>query len=234
MMKKNILFRAIILSSSMLVISACGGGGSSDNNEASSGNSSNGKYDLTEYIFHRNLDLVGEIYSYPVKLYSKTDGTEQYAGIELGEIYEKISEDTVTFRESGSSVPENTFLINESTILETVHALNNQSRDLQRFVDVGTKYMDADATTALAEQNAICTVMEHLDTFDLSTATDNYNLASGVYEDVLHVHCITSFVIDGNLAPHTDLHHYFAKDIGPIFNEGTVLILGDAYIIPQL
>jgi hypothetical protein len=122
--------------------------------------------------------------SYPVKLYSKGDGSELLSGIEKVEEYEKTSEDTVVFSESSSSEPENTFRIGDATVRETVHALDDQTRDIQRFINVGTKYMDADAITGIGTQNASCILIEHLDSFDLSTATGGVNLASGVYNDV--------------------------------------------------
>ena len=236
-------FSKFLFSLTVIFLSACGGGGGGnsdtngdsgiDNSGGGSGNVTFGEYDLTTYLFHQNLDLLGGKISYLVKLYSKGDGEEISPSIETMEEYEKTSEDTVVFRVSTSSEPKNTFLIKDTTVQETVHALNNQTRDFQRFVEVGTKYIDADAITAIGTQNASCTLIEHLDSFDLSTATGGYNLASGVYDDVLHVQCITGFVTNATVVAHTDIHHYFAKDIGLILNEGIMILLGEIYIIPQ-
>ena len=236
-------FSIFLFSLTVIFLSACGGGGGGnsdtngdsgkDNSDGGSGDVTIGEYDLTTYLFHQNLDLVGGKISYLVKFYSKGDGAEIFPSIETVEEYEKTSEDTIVFRVSTSSEPENTFLIKDTTVQETVHTLENQTRDFQRFVEVGTKYMDADAITTIGTQNASCTLIEHLDSFDLSTATGNYNLASGVYDDVLHVQCITGFVANGTVVAHTNIHHYFAKDIGLIFNEGIMIFLGAIYIIPQ-
>ena len=236
-------FSKFLFSLTVIFLTACGGGGggSSGNTDASgsddsgdgSGDLTTDEFDLTTYLFHQNLDLVGGRISYPVKLYSKGDGSELLSSIEKVEEYEKTSEDTVVFSESSSSEPENTFRIGDATVQETVHGLDDQTRDIQRFINVGTKYMDADATTGIGTQNASCILIEHLDSFDLSTATGDFNLASGVYDDVLHVQCITGFVTNDTVSAHTDIHHYFAKDIGLILNEGVMFLLGEIYVIPQ-
>ena len=237
------LFSRIQFGLIAIFISACSGGsgGDSNNTEDTESNGSEGsssvvtigQYDLTTYLFHQNLDLVGGKVSYEIKLYSKVDGTDYFPSLMIEEEYEKVSEDTVIFKTNGSIEPENTFQIKDSTIQETVHTLENQTRDIQRFVDIGTKHLDADGESILGAQNASCTLIEHLDSFDLRTATGSFNLASGVYDDVLHIQCITGLIVDDAVVPHTDLHHYFANNFGPILTEGTILLLGEAYIVPQ-
>jgi len=259
-MKISILFTLV------LFLSACGGGSSSsdsspdendntpdtsedvntdvtdnDNNnnddDTTPPTNTSGTYDLTEYLFHDNLDVVGGSISYAIESYDRTTGEQLYGGIEVTEEFFKQDANTVVQRADSSSEPTHTYEIKPTTIIETVHGADDTTRTQTRFVSVGDTYLDADYLSSFGDnsidQNATCTVLDHLDSFNLATATGSFNLASGTYNDVLKVHCVTSFITNGTYSPHTDLEHYFAKDIGIIFNAGEVILLGDAYIIPR-
>ncbi len=83
------------------------------------------------------------------------------------------------------------------------------------------------------EQNATCVLEEHLPTFYLATATADIALAGGVYDAVIRVQCVTSFINGTTRTPHTTLDSYFAKGVGVIFNEGNMILLEDAYIVEE-
>jgi len=251
MNNNKVLFSCLFFTS--LFLTACGGnsggnnpqeGGATQNIGAggtgiagdsnSSGNT--GNFDIVEYMFPDQVENIGGFTSYETRMFSKSKGEQLFEGLETSEQFERTAADTVVFSVNNTGEPANTFVINASSIEETVHGSDNQKRTLQRFVNIGDTYLDANATVNLGEpmkQNAKCSVIEHLDSFDLAFATGSLNLASGIFNDVLHVQCTTGFIVDGQVAPHTDLHHYFARDKGVIFNHGTVILMGDVYIIPQ-
>jgi len=209
-------------------LAACGGsGGKSD--YSSTSNSPSGQYDLVEYLFNESLSVLSNSVSYTVTLYNTSNGLQVF---QYTDKYEKTAGDTIFW--TTDDTPASTFVITSSTIDETIHSANNELRISQRYVDVGTEYMNEATDTLLGAQNATCQVIEHHPTIDLSTLTGAFPLATGIYNDVLEVKCITSFVVQGTLAPHTNLTHYFARGVGVIFTEGEVLLFGNVYFVPAL
>ena len=225
---KNLILIVYFISS---LLSGCGGGGGGEAPAAKTETPPPaGNYDLNDYIFHQDLRSTGGLISYPVSSYIKSDGS---LAVSYNDRFERTTADTIVWQSSGS--PASTFVITPSTIDETVHSAMDALRASQRFVDVGTKYMDATASLPpIGDQNARCTVLQHHDSIDLSTMTGSFSLASGIYNDVLEVNCITSFVVEGQLGEHTNLRHYFAKNVGVVFTEGNMLFFGEVYIIPKI
>ncbi len=209
--------------------------GNNTGNDDSDDNTSvnTGQFDLADYLFHDNTDTVGGSISYTLKVFSQETGNMI---LEDTEEVARINDNTITF--TFAEQLNKSFIIGSSVIEEILHDLDDISRDTQRFVDIGTTYMDATNTSGNDElmltQNARCTVIEHLDSFDTSTATGMFALTSGVYQDVLNIRCITSFVSeDGTLAPHTDINHFFARGRGVIFQTGSALFIGETYFITE-
>ncbi|WP_455220894.1 hypothetical protein [Kaarinaea lacus] len=211
-----------------LTLAACdGSGGNSDN--FSTTNDPSGQYDLVDYIFNESLSVLSNSVNYTVTLYDTSDGHQVFQYIEK---FEKTADDTIYW--TTDDTPASTFVITSSSIDETVHSANDELRISQRYVDVGTEYMNETTDTLVGAQNATCQVVNHHPTIDLSTLTGTFPLASGIYNDVLEVKCITGFVVQATLAPHTNLTHYFAKGVGLIFTEGELLLFGNVYIVPAL
>jgi|GEM_PF-5115970 len=210
--------------------SASGGGG---DETTGSGGAVSGNYDLSEYIFPSAVLSNGGEVSFVEKSYSKDAATEGFA-ISLDRSFSNNNGD---IDEYSSGELYRTHVIGNSQIVETFHD-PVMSRTSARYANIGDVYMDATTTAAsggifAAEQNATCELEAHLDSFDLSTATGDQALTSGVYEDVLQVKCVTSFVANSVKSPHTTLTSYFAKGTGVIFNEGNVIILGDVYLVEE-
>jgi len=207
---------------------ACGGsGGNSDNSSTS--NSPSGQFDLVDYYFSETLSVVANSVSYTVNLYDSLDGQQVFQDREK---FEKTADDTILW--TSDDMPASTFVITSATIEETLHSDNDELRILQRYVDVGTEYLNKTIDTLLGAQNTTCHVVDHHPTVDLSTLTGTYPLAAGIYNDVLEINCVTSFVIHGTLQPHTNLTHYFARNVGVVFSEGLLFGLGNIYIVPAL
>jgi len=117
-----------------------------------------------------------------------------------------------------------TFTIADSGITETFIDPPD-SRVSQRSADIGDEYLNANSAP---DPDAPIAVVH-----DLSTATGNQMLASGVYEDVIKVLCLTGFVQGDTVNNHSTVTSYFAKDVGLIFSEGNVLFLDEVYIVEE-
>ncbi len=229
------------------VMSGCGGSDTQtgpdvpsdvqpDENEDPSDNSADnrGQYDLAEYLFPEEVLASDGDVSF----------TEIHFAQDTGEPIMSIprrftNSDGVTINEFSFSERIKTFSVNQTSIEETLLDLDSAKRDSKRFVDIGDTYMNADYHPPESDpvdisQNASCKLIQHIDNFDMSTAGGNLNLASGVLNDVLKIDCVTSFLADdGQKSPHTTLTHYFAKGIGGIFSEGSVLLVGDVFIVEE-
>lgn len=215
----------------IILLSACGGGGSGGGDTPPEG-TPNGQYDLVDYLFDKTLDVTSNIKTYQISVYAKSTGNLIFP-FEYTEQFEKTLDNTIYWSTDGEAA--STFVITASTIDETVHSANDAFRASQRFVDVGTEYMNASADLPpFGTQNANCKLVKHHPSIDLSTLTDTFSLTSGIYNDVLEINCSTGFVIEGQYGEHTNLTHYFVRDVGIVFSEGTVFFLGDVYFIPQL
>lgn len=213
-----------------ILLTACGG---SDNNNSGQQFDTSGQYDMTEYLFHSNLDVVGGESVFTTLTYKQVDGTK--TGFDLAEKMEKTADNLVKQTAAGSD--QRSYLIKSDRLVETVHIANNETRDHKRFVDVGETYLDATQNNSsnndALTQRAVCKVIAHLDSFDLLTATGEHSLASGVYQDVLYVNCQTGFVVEKQFSPHTNLDQYYAKDVGLIFSEGSIIFFGEVYLISE-
>lgn len=210
-----------------------GGGSTPDNTTPDSQFPSSGTYDLSLYTFHRNVLSAGGQISFIEKIYGKNE-SEDGAFISLRRDF---TNNNGTIEESSSDALIKTFTVSSTAINENLLD-SGDSRESQRYANIGDVYLNANSTPdpsnpIAVEQNATCRLEEALDSFDLSTATADLMLASGVYEDVIRVFCVTGFVRGGTVTPHTMLTSYFAKDIGLIFSEGEVLFLEDVYIIEE-
>ena len=217
------------------LLSACGGGSGNSgsgggSNTGGEGGGSNGQYDLTEYLFDKSLNVTSATKSYPVAIYAKSTGD---LSIRYTDKFEKTFDDTIYW--TTDDVPSSTFVVTATTIEETVHSAEDSLRTLKRFADVGTKYMDANADSGFfGIQNARCTVIKHHDSIDLGTLTGTFTLVSGVYSDVLEINCVTGFVINNEVAEHTNLTHYFVRDIGLVFSEGTLILFDEVYMVSEI
>lgn len=220
-------FSALIFTLIMsIMLSACKGQGGNENTTPPANNTS-GQYDLVEYTFGENLSVTPSSITYSVTIFSKTDGIQV---LQTNDKFDKISDDTIIWTVNGE--PASTFVITSTTMEETVHSAADELRTLQRFVDVGTVYMNKDTKTIIAPQNATCKVINHLPSIDLTTLTGEFFLATGIYNDILEVNCVTGFIIEGNVLPHTNLTHYFARNVGLVFTKGELLFFGEVYVVP--
>jgi hypothetical protein len=207
---------------------ACGGsGGNADN--FSTNNNPSGQFDLVEYFFNESLSIVSDSISYMVTFYNTSAGNQV---LQYTEKYEKTFDDTIYW--TIDATPASTFIITASSIEETIHSANDDLRISQRYVDVGAEYMNETTDTLLGPQNATCQVIEHHPTIDLGTLTGAFPLATGIYNDVFEVNCVTAFIVQGTSVPHTNLTHYFARGVGIVFSVGDVMLFGNVYIVPAL
>jgi len=106
---------------------------------------------------------------------------------------------------------------------------------------VGEVYLDA--IIASLGRRDTCTLQDHLDEFDLGTATGSANIASGVYEDVLHVFCRRVLEsADGVEPTNYSWNAYYSRGVGLVFADGNWVLLdedgnwfvvGSAYLVPE-
>jgi len=209
-------------------LTACGGG-SVDSNKTEPKINPTGQYDLVDYLFNESLSVTLNSVSYPVTIYNKLDGTQI---IQYTDSFDKILDNTILWK--SNETPASTYVLTATTIDETVHSANDEFRVSQRFVDIGTEYMNDTSENLFGTQNASCKLVKHHPSVDLSKLTSTFSLATGLYNDVLEINCVTGFVIQGTILPHTTLTHYFARNSGLVFTEGEILLFGKVYIIPQL
>lgn len=220
--------RLVIILAIELTLAACNESGDNSDNSTTT-NSPTGQYDLVDYLFNESLSVLSNSISYTVTFYNKSDGQQV---LQYTDRYEKTLDDTIYW--TTNDVAASTFVITPSSIEETLHSASDELRISQRHVDVGTEYMNETTDTLFGPQNATCEVVAHHPTIDISTLTGEFTLAAGIYNDVLEVKCVTAFIIQGTSAPHTTLTHYFAKDVGMIFNEGEIIFYGNVYMVPAL
>ena len=241
---KNVLFSCLVTSS--LILTACGGkgeGGANPPEGGTVGSSNTGSYDLAEYIFPDEVGNVGGFTSYKIRTFDKNTG-EEILGREEGGIgaqfdseqVERTAADTIVFSINNTSEPLFTFIIDATSIEKTVHRLDNQNNlksTKPRFVNIGDTFSDGTVNLGNEplEQNGNCSVIEHFDSFDLSSATGSFRLASGNFNDVLHTQCTT--IVDGKPELSSDIHEYFAKGKGRILEDLNLPFLGEIYEIPQ-
>ncbi len=199
-----------------------------DNSVATSG-----EFDLSKYLFHDNVLTTGGQINFDEKIFNKDNA----GGDSVITLSRSFVNNNGTIEEYSSDEKIKTFTISSTAINENLLDSAN-SRTSSRYANIGDTYIDAVSTPPTnspiaVEQNATCVLQEHLATFDLASATADIALASGVYDDVIRVQCVTSFISGTTKSPHTTLNSYFAKGVGVIFNEGNVFLLEDVYIVEE-
>lgn len=193
-------------------------------------------YDLSQYFFHANTRAVGGEIAFTENYYEKTTGNElaynrAIRHLNTGTNIESIRSDNVVFIQ---------YTITVNSIKE-IGVSYIGARSARRYVEVGDKYLDA-INEDLGRRDT-CTLQNHVDEFDLGNATESATIASGVYEDVLHVFCNRVLDLeDGDTRTNYSWNAYYAKDVGLIFADGNWIILdadnnwfdiGDTYLIPE-
>ncbi|MDO6461812.1 hypothetical protein Q4485_13965 [Granulosicoccaceae sp. 1_MG-2023] len=210
-----------------------GSGQNTGSDQSGSGNSAAGDtdgYDLAAYQFPLTARSTNGRVDFVERVYSQEDGSQ------IIPLERAFADNNGLIDEYSTGERIKSFEITGTEIEETLYDPDG-FRTSSRYVEIGETYMDANVTTTTdsftLEQNASCELKAHYDSFDLSGVTGDYTLASGTYTDVLEVYCVTSFISGGQKSPHTLLTSYFAKDIGVIFNVGTLFLFGDVYIVDE-
>jgi len=191
-------------------------------------------YDFSLYFFHANTRTTGGEVTFTEKYYEKPAGSKL--------LYSRVTRhlNTGTYIESIDT--------NNAVLLQYLLTINSikpfgvsydGAETITRYIELGEGYLDS-IVESLGRRDT-CTLQNHLDEFDLSEATGAANLATGVYEDVLHVFCKRVLDTD-NGGTNYSWNAYYAKDVGIIFADGAWTVLdsdgnwlniGDAYLIPE-
>ncbi|MEM7258345.1 MAG: hypothetical protein AAF404_13285 [Pseudomonadota bacterium] len=187
------------------------------------------EYDLSLYQFHTNVLTNGGEITITENYYSQSTGE----GPVYAPTLRYLNVDGAIQRISVSGT-----VFEQSTITDTHIDKEGVSytgfRRGDRFASIGDTYLDAEVENLTLKQN--CTLQNHLESFDLGTATGDHALASGVYEDVIQVYCVSVFTnADGSTRPNYDWNRYYAKGLGLISIDGRWpnFLTGDIYAIPQ-
>ncbi|MBL4709364.1 MAG: hypothetical protein JKY48_13085 [Flavobacteriales bacterium] len=258
--KAGVAVVGVLLAAS--VLTACGGGGGGSgailpvvgggDNDTPGTVTSSGEFDLADYFFHNNLDMPGGSLTFEQRTFFQETGEEFPFSITNQLVREG---DTITLSAStqlpGTEEPRvaRVYTITSSTIERTFFNLDGEvgrSDSGQRFVDIGETYLDMNTSTnfgtdeetgeeAILLTNVKCSLVEHFDTFDLSLATGQFNLASGVFNDVVQINCVVraidpdtgEVIVMGIL---TEIDQYFDRDVGTVFiDESISFFLGATY-----
>ena len=193
-------------------------------------------YDLTLYFFHANTRAVGGEITFIENYYDKTiDNELAYSRatrlLNTGTNIESIRSDNVVFLQYSITV----------NLIKEVGVSYSGARSVLRYVELGEQYLDA-IDEELGRRDT-CTLQNHLDEFDLGSATEPASITTGVYNDVLHVFCnrVLDFN-DGDTRTNYSWNAYYAKDVGLIFADGNWIVLdaennwfdvGDTYLVPE-
>ncbi len=193
-------------------------------------------YDLSLYFFHANTKSVGGEIAFTENYYDKSTGNELIHSratrhLNTGTNIESIRSDNVVFLQYSITVNS----------IKEIGVSYPGARSARRYVALGEKYLDA-INEELGRRDT-CTLQNQLDDFDLGSATESAMVATGVYDDVLHVFCNRVLdVDDGATRTNYSWNAYYAKDVGLIFADGNWIILdadnnwfdvGNAYLIPE-
>lgn len=196
--------------------SACG------TSSSSSGINKADKFDLSLYFFHANTQTPGGEISFVENFYERPSGSGP------------IESNATTLVNTGSGIEDefNRYVITDNTI-EDISITATGSRTLNRFAAPGETYTNDGFEELFLNEN--CTLRDHYDTFDLSTATGAVTIATDVHEDVIQVRCDSFFTLEnGGTKPNYTWDQYYAKGIGLIFLDGTWPNLhGDVFAIPE-
>ncbi|MEW8037958.1 MAG: hypothetical protein AB2712_02365 [Candidatus Thiodiazotropha sp.] len=188
-----------------------------------------GDFDLAAYHFDASLGQVGGAISYESHMHNLQTGDEILAGFENSEQWETIADNTVVFSVNNTGEPSDTFVIRDTQIEDTQHDNDGVILNMTRFVSIGDTYLNEDVSTLLSpDSNISCQVLDHMDSFDISTLT--LGMADGVYNDVLHVRCL--FTV--NQAPLSDVETFYARGIGHVLGIENVGLFsgGPSVVIP--
>ncbi len=249
MSKLEKIFIAILLT----ILAACGGGSStsSDNSNGVSGDnamsdgdgnentgndmSGAGAIDLIDFSFNDMLDMVGGIDSFqPMNFDPATGLLIPSPGVTLTVTEVRVDASTITSTdvnsETGDVLSEDTTTFDEQSFTTftpappQVSAVGGLTTNGQRFVNVGDT---ASIGTGLIDDSVVtCVLEERMDTFDLMDATSPFNVASGVFNDVVRIRC-TQESPSGDVLNIT--YNYLARGVGQVFQrsiqpEGRILI----------
>jgi len=191
---------------------------------------------MSLYLFHANTQTVGGEIAFTEKFYDKSSDNEQ--------IHSYVTRHLNTGTSIDSIGPDSAVLLQYVITINSIKQIGvsyNGSEGARRYVGLKEKFSDA-INESLGRRDT-CTLQNHLDDFDLGTATGPATIATGVYEDVLHLFC--NRVLDteaGGTRTNYSWNSYFAKGVGLIFADGNWVILdtdgnwfdvGDAYLIPE-
>ncbi len=227
-----------------------------------------GQFDLAEYFFENILDRVGASVMFPVNTFRQDTGERLFMGTES--TITRVVDENGSILETqtiaiGTLEPDTTTLFRYNIGNDAIEVISfedevaNPPFLTQRFVNVGDVFQDVTATVffddmpgSISEDeggltvNTRCTVVEQLDEFNLAEATGPFNLASGVFSDVLRVNCQMSIVLteeELNQIPDdvefnpviSDADTYFAREVGEILTEasGLAAFLLDIYLIRE-
>ena len=193
-------------------------------------------YDLSLYLFHSNTQAVGGEIAFTEKYYEKFSGNGLIHSRERRYLNTGTSIDSI-----GS---DNAVLLQYVTTVNSIKEIGVSYNGAQggiRYAALNDKYIDA-VIEDLGRRDT-CTLQNHLDEFDLGNATGSAMIATGVYEDVLHVFCNRVLESEDGVTPtNYSWNAYYAKGVGLIFADGNWVILdedanwfvvGDAYLIPE-
>jgi hypothetical protein len=157
----------------------------------------------------------------------------------VGEHWEATAPDTVVFSTYSTLEPEpspsHTYIIKDNFIEDTQHGTTDVVMHLTRYIDIGESYVSQEVPNPLPTLDSStfsCEVVEHLESLDLAVVT--HSIAEGVYQDVLHLHCVLTGFQNGTSVPLGDNDSYHSKDTGLILGTDNIGLLsgGPAWIIP--
>lgn len=177
-------------------------------------------FDLVQYYYDSNLTK-GRPDFWTQKNYNKFTGV-QTATIDVEQ--RKISENTIEYRVLDGSTSKliTTDVISATAIVTTPNV--GFKVNYPRFRKLGEEYSYA----ASAIQNSTCAVVEHLAQFNIARETPPFDdLAIGVFQDVIHRHCDSTVMVDGQ-SKDASYDQYFSKGIGIILQSTR-----QRYLIPQ-
>lgn len=230
------IFIAILLTT----LAACGGGSSTStdtSNGVSGGNTTGdggtentgndiggtGAIDLIDFSFNDVLDVVGGVDSFqPMNFDPATGLLIPSPGVTLSVTEVRVDDSTITSTdvnsETGEVIEETTITFDQQSFTSftpappQVSAVGGLTTNGQRFVNVGDT---SSIGSGLIDGSVVtCVLEEQMDTFDLMEATSPFNVASGVFNDVVRIRC-TQELENGEVLNITD--NYLARGVGQVF-----------------
>jgi len=139
-------------------------------------------YDLSLYFFHANTQAVGGEITFTEKFYDKSSDNELIHSQITRHLNKGTSIDSINV--------DNAVLLQYRITINSIKQIGvsyNGSDGALRYAELNEKFLDA-VNEDLGRRDT-CTLQDHLDDFDLGSATGAATIATGVYEDVLHVFC---------------------------------------------